>query len=80
MHTLRKTELTTNDKTKDIKGEKTMGNGLFNDKMDRMESSLTDIARVSMSYYQDLLAQGFSKSQATEMVLVMQKSVFGGNQ
>lgn len=53
---------------------------MFTDRNDKIESDLRDMAILSMGYYKSLLAQGFNDEQATQMVLVWQKCMFGGRE
>jgi hypothetical protein len=50
---------------------------MFQDNAEITASALTDVARVAMSFYKDLLAQGFNEAQAMEMVMIWQKGLMG---
>lgn len=51
---------------------------MFGSNGEAMASHLKDLAIASMSFYKDLLAQGFEHEAALAMVLEMQKAIFNG--
>ena len=51
---------------------------MFEDRNEKISSDLMDMSVLSMHYYKQLLAQGFSEKQATQMVYIWQKAMFGG--